>query len=208
MMHRESPMRIVTRRIVIGVLATMPAGSARAATAAPPTGAYAVNTFEFVPSEPPQDVGEAVPNVWIDTNMKLSGLSGGTLTSSLPCAVRIDYTDNSLAFRSVVFTSVRVTYDDGAADPAARAVRLPLRIAAREYETVNSVAGGRIVKSKAWVVSGAIPDVVTRAVPFRLRIEGHFAKSGGEKVPFSIDRHFDIEEENAVRSAEEVLQDK
>ncbi len=130
------------------------------------------------------------------------------MTSSLPCAVKIDYTENSFAFKSAVITSVKIIYDDDMIDPSTKEVNLPLRIAAREYETVNSVAGGRIVKSKAWIISGTVPNVITRAEPFRLQIDGYFAKDENNKSPFTIDQHFDIKTENAVKSAEELLQDK
>ncbi len=174
----------------------------------PPSGTYTINTFEYVHSNPPKNAGEAIPNVWIDTNMKLSGLSGGTLTSSLPCAIKIDYTDNSFAFKNAVFTSVKITYDDDTVDPSTTGFKTPLRITAREYETVNSVAGGRIVKSKAWIISGTIPNAITRAEPFRLQIDGYFTKDDQNRIPFSIDQHFDIKVQNEVKTAEEVLQDK
>ncbi len=174
----------------------------------PPSGTYQVITFEFVLSNPPANAGTAVPGVWIDTNTKLSGLSGGTLTSSLPCAVMIDYTDNTWTFKSVEFTSVKITYDDGTVDLSTGAVKLPLRLAAREYETVNSVTGGRIVKSKNWILSGEIPNIVTRAEPFRLQMEGYFAKDDNSRVAFTIDQHFIIQKDNATKSAAEVLQDK
>ena len=186
--------------VLAGILACRPTGS--------PSGAYTIKTFEFRPSHPPQSVGESTPHVWIDTNTKLSGLFGGTVTSSLPCAVMIDYTDNSFTFKSAEFTSVKITYDDGAVGPATEAVKLPLRLAAREYTSVNSVAGGRIVESKTSLISGKIPEVVTRAEPFRLQLEGHFIKNDGSTLPFIIDQHFDVERENAVKSAAEVLQDK
>lgn len=174
----------------------------------PPSGTYRIQTFEFVHASPPQNVGEAIPNIWIDTNLKLSSLSGGTLTSSLPCGLQIDYTDNSFSFKDVVFTSVKITYDDGSIDPPTDAVKLPLRIAAREYESVNSVAGGRIVTSKNWIISGSIPKVVTRAAPLRLQIEGYFSKDKSNNIPFAMDQHFDLKTEETTRSAEEVLQDK
>ncbi len=130
------------------------------------------------------------------------------MTSSLPCAVKIDYTDNSFKFKDAVFTSVTITYDDDTVAPSTKAVKMPLRIAAREYETVNSVAGGRIVKSKAWIISGTIPNVVTRAEPFRLQIEGYFTKDDSNRIPFAMEQQFDIKTENTVRSAEDVLKDK
>lgn len=201
-------MNVVTRSLALLALLTLVAGIPACTPPGPPSGTYTINTFEFVLSNPPQNVGESIPNIWIDTNTKLSGLSGGTMTSSLPCAVKIDYTDNSFTFKSAVFTVVKITYDDGTIDPSTEAVKLPLRIAAREYETVNSVAGGRIVKSKSWILSGAIPNVITRAEPFRLQIEGHFTTGDGTTIPFAIDQHFDIKTENAIKSAEELLQDK
>ena len=174
----------------------------------PPSGSYKVNTFEFVHSKPPENAGESIPNIWIDTNTNLSGLSGGTLTSSLPCAVKIDYTDNSFSFNSVTITSVKITYDDSTDDPSAETVELPIHIAAREYESVNSVTGGRIVKSKNWIISGEISNLVTRAEPFRLQMEGYFTKDKDTRIPFTIDEQFGIKTENSVKSAEEVLQDK
>ncbi len=201
-------MCVMTKNIVILILLPMLVGITSCIPSGPPSGTYTINTFEFVQSRPPQNVGEAIPNIWIDTNMKLSSLSGGTMTSSLPCAVKIDYTDNSFAFKSAVITSVKIIYDDDMIDPSTKEVNLPLRIAAREYETVNSVAGGRIVKSKAWIISGTVPNVITRAEPFRLQIDGYFAKDENNKSPFTIDQHFDIKTENAVKSAEELLQDK
>lgn len=171
----------------------------------PPSGTYKIDTFEFVLSNPPQNVGEAIPNIWIDTNLQLSSLYGGTMTSSLPCSVKIDYTDNTLALKDAVLTEVKITYDDGGLAPAAK---LPIRIAAREYESVNSVAGGRIVKSKSSIISGSIPNAITRAEPLRLQIEGYFTKVDGNKISFSIDQHFNMRKENTVKSAAEVLQDK
>ncbi len=201
-------MYVLMRGVIILSLCPLLAGITACTPSAPPSGTYTVDTFQFVLSKPTQNVGEAIPNVWIDTNMKLSSLSGGTLTSSLPGSVKIDYTDNSFEFKEAVFTSLKITYDDDTVDLSSKAAKLPLRIAAREYEAVNSVAGGQIVKTKCWIISGAIPDVVTRAKPLRLQIDGHFTKSDGNKIPFEIDQRFDIEKENAVKSAEEVLQDK
>lgn len=201
-------MCVMTRSVVILILLPLLAGGSSCIPSGPPSGTYTISTFEFVHSKPTQNVGDAIPNIWIDTNMKLSSLSGGTMTSSLPCAIKIDYTDNSFAFKNAVFTSVKITYDDDTIDSSTKGVNLPLRIAAREYETVNSVAGGRIVKSKAWIISGAIPNVITRAEPFRLQIDGYFGKDENNKIPFAIDQHFDIKTENTVKSAEDLLQDK
>lgn len=173
----------------------------------PPTGPMTVNTFEFVRTAPPAAGGGPTPHVWIDANTAVS-FSESTVTSSLPCAVMIDYTDNSEEFGALVFSVVKVTYDDGTVDPGAAGLKLPLRIKAREYETVNSMAGGRIVRSKVQILSGSIPGVVTRAEAFTLRLEGHFEKKDGERVAFTIDEHFDVKTERGVRNAADVLQDK
>lgn len=171
-----------------------------------PSSTFRVNTFHFVHAGPPADSGKAAPHVWIDTNTRV-GLAEGTVTSSLPAAVMIDYTDHSAALRSVVITAVRITYDDGAIDTATDALKLPLRIAAREYESVNSVSGGRIVKTKSWIVSGRIPGVVGRAQPLRLELEGHFVGNDGSESAFKIEQNFDVESEQAVKSAVEALRD-
>lgn len=173
----------------------------------PPSGTYQINTFQFVVSNPPTNAGNPVPGVWIDTNTTVD-LSGGTVTSRLPCAVMIDYTDNDRVFKAAVFTCINVTYDDGTVEASTDAMKLPLRIAAREYESVNSVAGGRIVKTKSSLISGKTPKIITRAEPLRLQMEGHFVKADGGTVAFALDQHFDIKTENSVKPAAEVLQDK
>lgn len=173
-----------------------------------PSGTYKVNTFRFVHAKAQTTADAPVPKVWIDTNLKLSSLSGGTYTSSLPCSVKIDYTDNSYTFHSAAFTSVKITYEDGAVDPSTEKLVLPIRITARDYEAVNSLGDGSIVKSKLWILSGEVPKVITRAQPFRLQMSGHFTKDDGSKLPFTIDQYFDIEKDHAVRSGAEVLQDK
>lgn len=198
----------IEKNMLILALMSMVAGIPSCLPEEPPSGNYKVNTFEFVHSKPPQNSGECIPNIWIDTNTNLSGLLGGTLRSSLPCAVKIDYTDNSLSFKSAEVISVKITYDDSTVEPSAAAVALPVSIAAREYESVNSVTGGRIVKSKNWIISGEIRNLVTRAQPLRLQMEGYFTKDNDIRLPFTIDEHFDVKTEESLRSAAELLQDQ
>lgn len=196
------------RSVVLLALIPLLAGIPACSPPGPPSGTYAVSTFQFELSGPPSGTGKSMPNVWIDANTKLSSLSGGTLTSSLPCAVMIDYTDNTHSFKNATITAVKITYDDHTIDPSSAAVKLPLLISPREYETVNSVAGGRIVKSMTWVISGKVPNVITRAEPFRLQMEGYFTQGDDNRLPFTIDHKFDIKKENRVKTAEEVFQDK
>ena len=174
----------------------------------PPSGTYKVDTVRFVPSNPKTAATDPAPSIWINTNTELSSLSGGTLQSKLPYGLAFDYTDNDESFQNAEFTSFKVIYDDGSVEAATTKLKLPLRTAARQIESVNSVTGGRIVKSNVWVISGEIPDVVTRPKPLTLQMEGHFTKHDGSKVPFAIDEHFDVEIETSTQSAVEVLQDK
>lgn len=200
---KELPVR-VTRALVILTLLPMLAGLASCKPAVTPGTMFNVDTFQFVHSDPSANTGETVPYIWINSNTAVN-LYEKTVKSSLPCAVMIDYTDNNSAFRAVVFTSVKITYDDGEVDPPADAVDLPLRIAARQYESVNSMAGGRIVKTKSSILSGRMPGVITRTEPFRLEMEGYFERADGSRSAFTIDQHFNIESETAVKSAAEAL---
>ncbi len=174
----------------------------------PPQGQYEVDTVRFVLTNPAEkNADKPVPHVWIDTNTKLSGLSGGTLKSRLPYGLQLDFTDVQREYKAVEFTTVEVAYDDEQVDPRAKPPKLPLRIDARDYEMVNSVAGGQIVKSNVRILSGKIPAVVTRAEPLTLRLEGYFVENDGTKRRFQLDEHYDVEKEKTVKPAREVLQD-
>ena len=172
-----------------------------------PGGTYQIDTFAFMPTQPVAAAAQPQPSVWIDTNIRLSSLSGGTVTSRLPCAAKLDYTDNSKSMEAAVLTQVQLTYDDGVAEPSLQTLKLPLKIKAREYEVVNSMAGGEIVKSKVRVVSGEVPNLITRDQPFTLQIAGHFVKLDGQEVAFTIEQHFDIQREKGEKPAAEVLMD-
>ena len=195
----KSLMILALISVFSGMQGCLPAGS--------PRGAYQVNTFRFVSTDAKTNADTVVPKVWIDTNMKLSSLFGGTFRSSLPCSVKIDYTDNSNAFDAVAFTSVKIAYEDGAIDPSTEELNLPILIVARDYEAVNSLGDGSVEKNKLWILSGEVPGVISRAQPLRLQMTGHFIRHDGSKLPFTIDQNFDIEKENAIKSGEEVLQD-
>lgn len=173
----------------------------------PPSGTYTIDTVEFVPSNPGSQSAGPAPGIWIDTNTKLSGLSGGTVRSSKPYGLALDYTDSTFTFSSAEITGVKVIYDDGSIDPGASSLKLPLRIAAREHESINSVSGGRTVKSRDRVISGRIPGVIGRDEDFTLQIEGTFTKDDGSWLPFTIDQHYEIRTERGTRSAADVLKD-
>jgi hypothetical protein len=148
------------------------------------------------------------PGIWIDTNTELRGLWGGTIESHAPYAIAFDYTDDAADLEKLEFTRVAITYDDGASEPAATALTLPITVGARESETVNSMSGGRVVRSTVRVLSGRIPGVITRDASFRLVMEGRFVKKDGSVVPFAIDQRWDVVFERTTKPAGEVLQDR
>lgn len=168
---------------------------------------YKVDTVTFVAVAPVPPAAGPQPNVHIDTNMKMSGMFGGTIKTSAPYSIGIDYTDETITCAAAEFTKLGVSYDDGTDDPGAAAQKLPLRIAARPYETTNSMAGGRIVKTKLRVVSGKIAGVITRDMPFTLRLEGSLIKDDGTKIPFAIEHKYDVVRDKGTRPWSEVMSD-
>ena len=54
---------VVLLPVLAGIQACTPVG--------PPSGAYQVNTFQFVPTNPAPTADGAAPSIWIDTNTKL-----------------------------------------------------------------------------------------------------------------------------------------
>jgi hypothetical protein len=148
-----------------------------------------------------------VPGVWIDTNIAISGLGGGTVTSSKPYGLGVDYTDNAGTQARLTFTSIEVVYDDGEREAGVDRLKMPWSVKARPYETVNSMSGGRIVRATVSLLSGQLQGVITRDEPFRLLIEGHFTRKDGEVEPFVIDQRWDVEVERGTKPAVEVLRD-
>ncbi len=175
---------------------------------APPEGTYRIDTVRFVDTKPMTESSGPVPGIWIDTDLRISSLVGGTLKSHKPYDIAFDYTDNSYTFKTLEFTSVSLTYDDGQAESKAASLKLPIRIPARRYESVNSVTGGRVVKTTLRLLSGRMSGIITRDEAFTLKMEGRFIKEDGSTIPFAIDQHYGIETENAIRPAAEVLQDR
>ena len=151
-----------------------------------PIGNIQVNTVRFVPTDPNSGSTEPAPSIWIDTHTNLD-FSAGTLASSKPYDLSVDFTDNDTNFTAAEFNTVKIVYDDGTVDPAPER-QLPRRIDGREYEATNSTGDGRVVKSKLWIISGKIPGVITRDQPFTLEISGRFIKQDGSEVPFTIEQ--------------------
>lgn len=170
-------------------------------------GDYKIDTVTFKVSGAVPLAADSAPNVHIDTNVKVSGMWGGTVGSSKPYAIGIDYTDQTFTLAAAEFTKVTVTYADGTNDPGAAALKLPLRVSARPEETVNSAAGGRIVTTKLRIISGKIPGAVTRDMPFTLRLEGKLIKDDGSNIPFAFECKYDVVTERTTKPWEDVMQD-
>lgn len=134
-------------------------------------------------------------------------MMGGTVETSKPYSIGVDYTDVTFTFSEAVFTKVTVTYADGTKDPGATALKLPFRIQARPHESVNSTSGGGIVKTKMRVISGDIPGAITRDEPLTLLLEGELIKDDGSKIPFRIKRDYEVEKDTSTKPWGEVMSD-
>jgi hypothetical protein len=200
---------------VVGVVALVPSCSGFGSPMAAFGGTFEIDTVTFDLDTTHSAGGTSGigpvgggPGIWIDTNVRLRGLWGGTVRSSEPYAIAFDRTDELGELATLEFTRVDVLYDDGTMDPGAAALRLPIVATSREVETVNSVAGGRVVRGTVRVLSGRIHGAITRDESFRLVIEGRFIRTDGSAVPFAIDQRWDVVVEQATRPAGEVLQDR
>ncbi len=169
-----------------------------------PVGLHRFDTVTFDLTSPPPASTNPTPNIWLDTNMKLDGLfGGGKVKSSKPYHIRIDYTDNSDSFETLEITQVKVVYDDGRVEEATQGLTLPTRIRAREYEVVNSVAGGRIVKTNVNLLSGTLRDVINRDESLTLVLEGFFTTKTGVRHPCMIDYHYSVQFDKGTRLLED-----
>ena len=92
----------------------------------PPAGVHKFDTVTFDLTTPPAASAKPVPTVWLDTNMEVDGLfGGGTVKSSKPYHIRIDYTDNISSFATLVVTKVKVVYDDGTVEDGTKGAVTP-----------------------------------------------------------------------------------
>lgn len=172
-----------------------------------PSWTYDIDTVQFILSNPQPKTDKPAPGVWIDTNVEISGMLGGTIKSFPPFDVAFNYTDVDRLYARAELTSITITYDDATIEKATDNLKLPLHVGAREYESVNSMSGGEIVKSKHMLISGRISGVITHEKPFTLKLKGHFKKQDGAKVSFEIDQHYDVKKETGKRSWSEVMKD-
>jgi hypothetical protein len=170
-------------------------------------GDYQFDTVTFRVSEADPPLGSA-PNVHIDTNLTVSGMWGGTVRTSKPYSIGLEYTDETFTCAAAEIARVSVTYADGTTDPGAAALTLPVRFPSRTYECTNSVAGGRIVKTNLRVISGKIPGAVTRDQPFALRVEGKLIRDDSTSIPFAVQCKYEVVTNKTTKPWGEVMQDK
>jgi hypothetical protein len=155
-----------------------------------PFGTHAIDTVRYDYSNRVAVVIGDVPNIWIDTNVKLDGVFGGTIKSSLPYSIAVNYTDNSFSIATIIIDDVTIIYDSGEKEASTDFLSLPIPIPAKEGESLNSVSGGRVVKTTYRAFHGKVPNVITKAQSFDLLLKGRFIKEDGTETPFVIDHHY------------------
>jgi hypothetical protein len=132
-----------------------------------------------------------VPKVEIETNMSVGSLMGGSVKSKKPYQLDVYYMDDASMFASIDLTTVTVTYADGTTDPRVAALKLPMHIQARLYESYNSTSEG-VVKNTGRIIQARLPGVISRDESFTLLIKGRFTKPDGTTIPFTISEKYDI----------------
>jgi hypothetical protein len=140
-----------------------------------------------------------VPSVEIDTNIS-AGMMGGAVKSNKPYDIRAYYLDDSFTFAAAEYTKVTVTYADGSTDPGIAALKLPMIVSSKNYESHNSVAGGAVVVNKSRILRADFIDTVTRDEAFTLELEGKFTKDDGSVIPFTIKEKYDVSRQTVTES--------
>jgi hypothetical protein len=149
---------------------------------------YKIDVVRFEPISSAKPANGSVPDIHIDTNFGIPGPFGGNVKSRKPYSIVIDHVDESFSIEAAEITKLVVTYHDGTTDPGIAALKLPLRVDARDHESVNSVSDSAnpIVRTKMRLVLGKIPHVISRDEPITVFIEGGFIKNDGRAIPFTI----------------------
>jgi hypothetical protein len=148
-----------------------------------------------------------MPKIYIDTNISIGSMMGGTVKSNKPYDIQAHYRDDTFTFATAEFTMVTVTYADGTNDPGAAALKLPLRFQGREHESYNSMAGGAVVVTKSRIIQAEFPGTITRDEPFTLQIQGRFTKEDGSTIPFNIKQEYDVVRDKRTQTWAEFMSD-
>jgi hypothetical protein len=160
---------------------------------------YRYDTLTFEPAGKAASATGPAPSVYIDTNMSVSSLIGGTVKTRKPYSIESGHEDDTFTFAAAEYTAVTVTYADGTNDPGAAKLKLPRRVKARNYESFNSTSEG-VVKNSSLIIPTRFRGVVTRDEPFTLRIEGRVIKNDGTSIPFTIRQRYDVLRENGTQT--------
>lgn len=156
---------------------------------------YDTVTFQSAGSMPA--VATPIPDIDIDTNVT-AGMFGGAVKSHKPYDIQSGTFHDALDFAE--FTKVIVTYADGTVDPGSAALKLPMRVAHRIYESPNSMAGGAVVVTKSRLIQAEFPRAVSRDESFTLEMEGSFTKDDGTVIPFKIKEKYNISRDKRSES--------
>lgn len=169
-------------------------------------GRYEFDTVTFQSQVRATPSPGSTPVLHIDTKVEIKGMFGGTVTTSKPYAICLDYTDETFTFAGMEITHVSAIATDGSEDPGTAVLKLPLHIQARPYEGKNSMQGGAIVTTKSRIIAGEIPGAITRDLPFSLHLEGVFIKDDGSRLPFSIKEDYAPTIDKSTKPWGEVMQ--
>lgn len=166
---------------------------------------YFINTVQFSEAKSKQRSSSFAPEVEIDDNMRVPFLIAGPIYSSKPYDLRIYHDDRTFSYAKLEISKLVITYDDGSPEPLLQEMKLPLQFNAEDYESYNSSSEG-IVTNKSLQLNASFPRVISRAIPFALHAEGRLIKKNGTKIPFVINKRYEVEKFKAVASWVEVAQ--
>lgn len=165
--------------------------------------AYFINTVQFSEAKSKQRSSSFAPEVEIDDNMRVPFLIAGPIYSSKPYDLRIFYHDKTFSYATLEISKLEITYDDGKPEPLLQEIKFPLQFNAKYYENYNSSSEG-IVTHKSLQLNASFPRVISRATPLTLHAEGRLIKKNGTKIPFVINKRYQVEKFKAIASWVEV----
>lgn len=164
---------------------------------------YIVNTVEFTDGKSKLGSSSFAPEVGIDTNMRIPLIIGGPIYSSKPYHLSICYFDETFTYAKVEISKLSISYDDGEPEGRLANMQFPMQFDAQHHESYSTREEG-LVTSKSLMLNAHFPRVVSRAAPFTLHAEGQLIKKNGTKIPFVINKKYEINREKGVASLVEV----
>ena len=129
----------------------------------------------------------------------------GPIYSSNPYDLRIFHYDKTFSYAKLEISKLEITYDDGKPESLLQEIKFPLQFNAEYYENYNSSSEG-IVTHKSLQLNASFPRVISRATPLTLHAEGQIIKKNGAKIPFVINKRYEVEKFKTIASWVEVAQ--